>query len=308
MPWTTRQPKYDVETLFPFLKGRARTAMRLHPCREVDLPPTVSKIGGAFVWPPSEQPPICPTTSCPAIPVLQIRRSEFPLIKFPGDTDLMQLLWYPRAYEDWNYGPKIEMFWRTLGDMPTDSVLQPVYKHHADMFFIHECRLEPEVVLEYPYIGLLTEVEQQAISKWEEEQDDPLALYQYCLSTSPGSKVGGYPEYGGQDAPAIFNSDGKESEYLLTLADWEWDGASFPRWRPIEQRFPPGRRVEEKLPNGGTRVYTKYTPEEELELESWTPEEWSRYRARQEPLGAYLPLPMNVFLDKSTDPWRWKMA
>lgn len=308
MPWTTRQPTFDVEALFPFLKGRARTAMRLHPRREVDLPPAVSKIGGTFVWPPSEPPPVCPTKLCPAVPVLQIRRAEFPLIEFPGDTDLMQLLWYPQAYDDWHYNPKIEIFWRTLDDIPTDSVLRPVYKHHEDIFFVHECRIEPEVVIEYPYIDLLTEVEKQAICKWEEEQDDPLARYQYCLSTCPGTKVGGYPEYAGQDAPTIFNSDGRESEYVLTLSDDEWDGGSFPRWRPIEQRFPPGRTVHEELPNGGARQYIKYTPEEEQEIADWTPEVWSQYHTQQAPLGTYLKCRLNLFLDKSVDPWRWKTA
>ena len=91
---------------------------------------------------------------------------------------------------------------------------------------------------EYPYIGLLSAEQQQAIWSWEEAQNDPMARYQYCLSTCPGTKVGGYPEYGGQDAPRTANTNHQQPEYLLTLSDSEWDGGSFPRWRPIEQPFP----------------------------------------------------------------------
>lgn len=304
MPWTTRQPPYDLEAIFPFLKGTARRTTRLHPRRDAGLSPMISKIGGAFTWPSDEAPPVCSTKLCPAIPVIQLCQVDFPAIDFPYRTDLFQLLWYPQTYEDLGYNPKIEIHWRQSTDLSDSSVLQPVYENYEDTFSIHECRIELEEIIEYPYIDLLTKEQKQEIWRWEEHQDNPMARYQYCLSTCPGTKVGGYPEYAGQDAPAIVKSDHQRLEYLLTLSDDEWDGGSFPRWRPVEQQFPPGRTVIEEIPNGGARQYIQYTPEEREELKTWTSERRSQYRAEQAPLGTYLKYPMNVFLDKSVEPWR----
>jgi hypothetical protein len=268
MTWTTRNPPFRLESLFPFLKGTARKTVRLHPRRAENLAPTISKIGGAFVWPSDELRPVCPIKSCPAVPVIQLRRADFPLMEFPTGTDLLQILWYPQSYKDCNYNPKLEIRWRSTDRLPVDSVLEPAYQNHEDMFVVHECRITPEEVVEYPYKDLLPEDERKAISKWEKGLDDPMAHYQYCLSTCPGSKVGGYPDFGGQDAPVFVKSTGYMLEYLLTLSDDEWDGGSYPRWCPVESQF----------------------------------------NSENAPLGTYLKYPLNIFLDKSISPWGWRTA
>ncbi|MEM1251565.1 MAG: hypothetical protein AAGI69_03965 [Cyanobacteria bacterium P01_H01_bin.21] len=226
MQLTTRQPLYQLEELFPFLRGAAREALRLHPRREQGVGVTSSKIGGPIVWPAGEPHPICPTKSCPAVPVLQLRRFDAPMLPFPNGNDLLQLLWYPQAYEEWGYNPKIEVYWRNSKTLSADNVLIPIYENHESMFVVHECRVQPEIIVEYPYIGLLSMDEQQTIWNWEEKQDDPLAQYQYCLSTCPGTKVGGYPDYGEQDAPSWAGTANRTFEYLLALSDDEWDGGS----------------------------------------------------------------------------------
>ena len=197
----------------------------------------VSKIGGAFAWPSDEISPVCPTKSCPAVPVIQLRQADFPDINFPDQTDLFQLLWYPQSYEELCFNPKIEIYWRQSTKLSDSSIIEPVYGDYESIFFIHECRIEPEQVIEYPYIGLLSEEEQQAIWKWESAQDDPMARYQYCLSTCPGTKVGGYPEYAGQDVPTVADTNRRKLEYLLTLSDSEWDGGSFPAGDQSSKRF-----------------------------------------------------------------------
>jgi Domain of unknown function (DUF1963) len=300
MVLNTRQPPYDVEELFPFLKAMGRRTTRLHPRREAGLPATVSKIGGSILWPPNDTHPVCSVKSCPAVPVIQLRRDDCPSIEFPTGFDLLQILWYPQGYEDWGYNPQLEVYWRDSTKLSPESVLTPVYENHEDIFVVNECRIHPESVIEYPYIDLLNEDQQQVIWKWEKTQDNPMARYQYCLSTCPGTKVGGYPDFCGQDAPSMIGSNGQQLQYLLTLASDEWDGGSFPRWRPIEQKFPPGRTVTEKRPDGRTIQYIKYTPEEEKERERWTGERWSQYRAEQSAVGIDLKYSMNVFLELST--------
>ena len=91
MPLTTQQSPYQIEELFPFLQGTVREALRLHPRREQGVSVTSSKIGGSIVWPADEPHPICPAKSCHAIPVLQLKRSDAPMLPFPNDTDLFQL-------------------------------------------------------------------------------------------------------------------------------------------------------------------------------------------------------------------------
>ena len=177
MTWTTRKPTYNVEKLFPFLKGTARTAIRLHPRQQTSLPPTISKVGGSIVWPRDEAQPVCRLFSCPAVPVIQLLKADFPSIKFPRGTDLLQILWYPRSYGDCAYGPKFEFRWRKSSRLSPDCVLNPVYEEHEDIFVVHECRIQSEPVIEYPYIDLLNEDQKQSIWDWEEDQNDPLAKF-----------------------------------------------------------------------------------------------------------------------------------
>ena len=308
MKLTTRQPPYQLEELFPFLRGTAREALRLHPRREQGVDVMSSKIGGSIAWPVGEPHPICRTKSCPAVPVVQLRRSDAPMLPFPDGADLFQLLWYPQSYDEWGYNPRVEVYWRDSKTLSADSVLIPIYENHEDIFVVHECRVQPEIIVEYPYIELLSEDEQKIIWDWEDEQNDPLARYQYCLSTCPGTKVGGYPDYSGQGAPSWSGATGRTLKYLLTLSDNEWDGGSFPRWRPIEQQFPPGRTVIEEQPDGSAIQRIQYTPDEERELENWSKERRSQYHAERAALGTYLKYPMNVFVDTSVDPWTYQTA
>lgn len=279
MAYTTRRPPYKMEKVFPFLKGKGRKAVRLHPRREAGLAPTISKIGGAIVWPADEPKPECPITGCHAVPVIQLLRQDFREVEFEDDTDIFQLLWYPRSYADWEYKPRIEVRWRHSEECTSDSVFEPNYENAEEIFIVHECRIHPETVVEYPYIDLLTDEEMQEIWSWEEKQNDPLARYQYCLSVCPGTKIGGYPQFAGQDAPSILKQNGSSLHYMLTLTDAEWDGGSFPRWRPVEQQAGTGD----------------------------SDESISQYHAAQCPLGTYLKLPSNIFFDKSIEPWECRV-
>jgi hypothetical protein len=97
---TTRPPRYEVAALFPELVGLARQTVRLHPRRGPEPPPDASKLGGHFLWPADEPWPICDRPhgrlvgaqealdACAYVPVLQLRRDDFPELLFPGQADL----------------------------------------------------------------------------------------------------------------------------------------------------------------------------------------------------------------------------
>lgn len=73
----------NIEILIPFLKGKGRSAVRLHPVREENLALDVSKAGGAFIWPKNEEIPTC-IRNFPFIPILQMRKEDIPQISFPS--------------------------------------------------------------------------------------------------------------------------------------------------------------------------------------------------------------------------------
>jgi hypothetical protein len=61
-------------------------------------------------------------------------------------------------------------------------------------------------------------------------------LYHSTLSICPGTKVGGYPRAVETATIAKCASCGRAMEYLLTATSDEFDGASYVRWLPVEER------------------------------------------------------------------------
>jgi hypothetical protein len=301
MPFTTRPNPHGFENL-EVLRQVARPATRLHPRRSPGLPPNVSKIGGEFLWPADEALPICPDQRCPAVPVLQLFRSDIPRLPFPPGCDLFQLLWYPQSYDECGYQPKLELRWwdsRTL-----KGVAEPDYVNHDGSFAVEECAISPEEVWEFPDSEDLSD-EQWAAVKALGAVDD----YQYLSSICPGTKVGGYANFSGQDPWTPVDEQGRDMQYLLTISDDEWDRGSGPRWMPIEQDHPPvGRDVVETTKEGNrtsTQIITVYTPEEEAQLAAWTDERLWQHEQERMAIGTYLKKPLNVFI---ASPWSWKTA
>jgi hypothetical protein len=129
------------------------------------------------------------------------------------------------------------------------------------------------------------------------------------LSTCPGSKIGGYPSWGGQDPTIPFTATGQPADYALTISDCEWHNGQPPRWRPLEQVAPPdGVRRKEDFADGSARERIVYTSEEEAELKTWDHARWMRYNADGNPLGTYLKLPMNIFFDRTVTPWKVRLS
>jgi hypothetical protein len=214
---TTAPPPADVLAVAPELKGLTRVAVRLHPRFSDEPAADESKLGGQFLWPAAEPWPTCDEHRIPFVPVLQLRAEDAPpQWPYRPGTDLVQLVWCPRDHgEGW---VKPRLVWRKR-----PSVVGPVVDHPpTDAAFMDyvpvPCRLFPERVTEYERL----------------------------LSAAPGTKVGGYPRWvQGDESPAC-PSCRWGMDHLLTAASDEWDGASWARWMPLEERpVRDGRAISE---------------------------------------------------------------
>ena len=273
MRYTTPEPAYDVEALFPFLKGTAKMSTRLHPRPANDLPPTASKLGGSIIWPQDEPVPVCPVHKCRAVPVLQLRKEDVPGFPFPPGTDLFQLLWFPEGYPEFAYFPKVLVFWREAAGISPASVLEPQYAEDNDgMYAVTECRISPEQVKEYPYIESLTQHQQEAISAWEQQVGD--GYYQFYLSTCDANKLGGHPSWGGQSPQPPRLPGGQPPELLVQFSGDEWVGHGYDRWLPKEVvKIPVDNRVIEQSADGSiTYRQREYSPEEQALMDAWNAE------------------------------------
>ncbi|HET9346032.1 MAG TPA: hypothetical protein VFO05_10030 [Candidatus Limnocylindrales bacterium] len=245
---TTAPPPVSVADLFPELAGREAVTVRLHPRRAGDSGPTASKMGGRIHWPPGEAWPTCdqahlgfdiddlstfeaPPDDRPFVPVLQLRRSDVPELDFAGDTDLFQLLWCPETHANL-YAPLIRTYWRRAADL-VDVIAPPAFPALDNSQYVPgSCVVSPERVTEYPDPADLEPAIQQRVFAWEETQSQP--TYQWWLSAAPGTKVGGYPDWL-QDPQPQLCPNGHPMDFLLTIADTEFDGGTWQRWLPLEE-------------------------------------------------------------------------
>jgi hypothetical protein len=299
MKFTTRAPTFDVEELFPFLRGRGKPAIRLHPRRKANLPPDSSKFGGSIIWPRDEAFPEHPFIGLKAVPLLQLRKEDVPEMPFFPGSNLMQMLWFP------THGDPPLVFWRNLETLRDAIVLKPIYIPDEEGFgiayHVNECAIHPETVIEYPGImdiDELRDVEIQAFRDWETTTSVAGEFtYSAQLSICPGSKVGGYPQWGWTDPDIPENAQGQPLEFLMKISDNEWDGGSSDeRWQPLEDVTPSGYDFEEQLSDGTHYTRRKYTLEEEQELEN--------LREARDAIGTMLAHPMNIFLDRTVTPWQ----
>lgn len=237
--------------------------MRLHPRRAIEPDICQSKLGGRFLWPKDEPWPSCTEAEIALVEqynfsasfdyslgyspdnvwhlshpqhndfyvgVLQLRAEEFPEIKFPSNTNLFQLFWCPRNHI-LNSSTYL-VFWRNEKEVTDPLITPPTPSYPERVLVPHPCCLYPERVTEYPHITMLQDEEKEIVEQWDEERE---ATYQFLLSTAPGIKVGGYPNWIQEPEVPICQCE-REMEYLLTIDSSEFDPATALRWCPVEDR------------------------------------------------------------------------
>jgi hypothetical protein len=129
---TTPAPRIDVREVLPELASQATTTIRLHPRRLAEgetLPLDASKMGGDFLWPSDEPWLVCPMHGLPWVGVLQLRRADFPEVRFRPGTDLLQVLWCPQyGHGGWpEPDPVPVVIWRDAAGItrPLDQISHP---------------------------------------------------------------------------------------------------------------------------------------------------------------------------------------
>ncbi|MFC5890969.1 hypothetical protein RMN57_00540 [Kitasatospora sp. CM 4170] len=256
---TTPPRPVDVTAVFPQLAPLARPAIRLHP-RPGAPSPHDSSVGGPLLWPTDEPWPHCHDEShgpvadewhegpIAMVPVAQLYVRDVPLLRAPGQADVLQVLWCPFEHEP-DYKPPTALFWRTAAEV-TDVLAAPPEPAAVeyDGYEPEPCTVAPERITEYPNpLDLDRELRQQleGVRSWQAPgADDVCALapndsYGNDLSMAPGWKVGGWPPWGLTDPIARFCTVcGAGMSPLLTIASHEWDGSGH-SWVPYEDQSLP---------------------------------------------------------------------
>ncbi|MFF9984487.1 YwqG family protein [Streptomyces erythrochromogenes] len=257
---TTPPRPIDVTAVFPQLAPLARPAIRLHP-RPGSPTPLDSSVGGPLLWPADEPWPYCDEVHewheseldewregpNAMLSVVQLYVRDVPLLRPPGQADLLQVLWCPFEHEP-DYKPPTKLFWRCAADVTDVLAVPPVTSAvEYDEYVPQPCVLAPEEIVEYPnFLELKKEVQHQLKSwnSWQEAGSgvdsshaaQPAAFYKDELSLAPGWKVGGWTPWGLTD-PVVRNcaACGAEMAPLLTISSKEWH-SSYRSWVPCEDR------------------------------------------------------------------------
>ena len=246
---TTPNSTVNIAELIPELASRSIVATRLHPRPGSETAMDISKMGGSFIWPQSEEWPFCDEHKTHFSTVLQLKSQDIPGNRFPANRDLLQILWCPNDHESSGYAPAVKAFWRRHQDIAESSSLSGNIIRGMDEYQPKFCTLHPEPVLEFPSPYELSEELIKKISACPElrraAQDlrretktewDASYAYQCLWSVAVGTKVGGYVHWVQDAAIPKCSACGNSMAHVLTIASAEFDGATRDRRCPIEDR------------------------------------------------------------------------
>ena len=138
----------------------------------------------------------------------------------------------PNDHDEFQNWPAVKVFWRNSQQPDLREFCPGHFKTSQDEYLPQECALNPERVQEFPSAFSLSAEDFERLSEISEEAAD---LYQYSLSVAPGIKVGGFPRWS-QDPEIPHCECGRLMDYVLTIDSSEFDGGTFERWLPIQER------------------------------------------------------------------------
>ncbi|MFJ6797200.1 hypothetical protein [Streptomyces sp. NPDC091268] len=190
-------------------------------------------------------PAECPV---PMVPVAQLFLRDIPLLRPPGQADVLQILWCPYEHAP-EHKPSTALFWRSAAEVG-DVLATPPEPYEADYpgYVPEPCVLAPEAITDYPNSLDLSPELQLMLDDWSRWQaadgavdssyaDYPQEFYSLHLANAPGWKVGGWPPWGRTDPdPRHCAVCQAHMVPLLTIASWEWDGGDGRSWAPQEDQ------------------------------------------------------------------------
>jgi hypothetical protein len=208
-----------------------------------------SKIGGAIAWPPSVPWPSCeiaeehidegPTYRGGEafVAVAQFVKADFPEIKFPEHTDILQILWCPHSHlhptiEFGGIGPLPKVFWHSLQEAL--DAPNPVPKYPANGLVPVECTFNPIRLEDAPPLGYLTESQQREFSL-------DYKTYEKEAGSVPGTKLLGCLDYYPSEPPVC--KCHREMTLLLTIPGTEVSAFDGPWWRRYSPHPPSGNVI-----------------------------------------------------------------
>ncbi|MFD8983351.1 hypothetical protein [Streptomyces sp. NPDC059564] len=267
---TTPPRPVDVTAVFPQLAPLARPAIRLHP-RPGSPSPHDSSVGGPLLWPADEPWPYCDESHDqagelyeayevragedyewhdgpnPMVPVAQLYVRDIPLLRPPGQADLLQVLWCPFEHEP-DCKPPTALFWRSSAEVTHTRAAPPgPFAVEYDGYVPRPSVLAPERITEYPNPMDLSKELRAPLNDWSRWQAAgsgvdsrwapyPEEFYGNELSLAPGWKAGGWPPWGLTDPIARFCATCDAGMVpLLTIASSEWSGNNH-GWIPYEDQ------------------------------------------------------------------------
>lgn len=192
-------------------------------------------------------PPWPAESPVPMLPVAQLYLRDIPLLRPPGQADLLQVLWCPYDHEP-HAKPSTALFWRSAVGVG-DVLAVPPEPYETDWagYVPEPCLLAPEQIPEYPNSLDLSAELRQLLGDWSRWQaagvgvdssyaDYPVEFYDGELADAPGWKVGGWPPWGRTDPyPRFCAVCDVQMVPLLTIASFEWDSGTR-GWAPYEDR------------------------------------------------------------------------
>ncbi|MFD5801680.1 hypothetical protein [Streptomyces sp. NPDC127020] len=192
-----------------------------------------------------------PPADCPVpmLPVSQLYLRDIPLLRPPGQADLLQILWCPYDHDP-HHKPSTALFWRSAAEVVDVLATPPEpYEVNYDGYLPEPCVLAPEAITEYPNSLDLSPQMLRMVEDWSrwqaagvdvdssEHADCPRDFYDVHLADAPGWKVGGWPPWDRTDPnPRYCAVCSVQMVPLLTIASYEWDGGEGHSWAPHEEQ------------------------------------------------------------------------
>ncbi|MFJ7043005.1 hypothetical protein ACIQVC_06320 [Streptomyces sp. NPDC101112] len=250
-------------------------------------------------------PPWPAESPVPMLPVAQLYVRDVPLLRPPGQADVLQVLWCPYDHEP-DAKPATALFWRSAADVGGVLAVPPdPYEADWDGYVPEPCLLAPEAITEYPNSLDLSPELRLALrdrNRWRDAgvdmdgsksfspdadssykdgsydggmyEDGPEWFYDSHLADAPGWKVGGWPPWGRTDpSPRFCAVCDVQMVPLLTIASFEWDSGTR-GWAPYEDRadaHAAGHRAD-RNPAQPTRVEVGSTDNMQLYVCPTSPE------------------------------------